>query len=96
MFHQSRKKIGYNPHSNEPLNPAQQNICNAELRQNECHGQHSRLLDFMLTESEIRKAAEELKNSKLPFSDKIKNEMIKAGIDTLIPFPYVKNYLIQF
>ena len=27
----------HNLHSNEPLNPAQQNICN-EQRQNECHG----------------------------------------------------------
>ena len=45
----------HNLHSNEPLNPAQQNICN-ELRQNECHGQHSRPLDFMITEREIHKA----------------------------------------
>ena len=71
----------HNLHSNEPLNPAQQNICN-ELRQNECHGQHSRPLDFMITEREIRKAAEKLKNNKSPFSD---NGMIKASIDTLIP-----------
>ena len=74
----------HNLHSNEPLNPAQQNICN-ELRQNECHGQHSRPLDFMITEREIRKAAEKLKNNKSPFSDKIRNEMIKASIDTLMP-----------
>ena len=33
-----------------------------ELRQNECHGQHSRPLDFMITEREIRKVAEKLKN----------------------------------
>ena len=71
----------HNLHSNEPLNPAQQNICN-ELRQNECHGQHSRPLDFVITEREIRKAAEKLKNNKSPFSDKIRNEMIKASIDT--------------
>ena len=82
-----------NLHSNEPLNPAQQNICN-ELRQNECHGQHSRPLDFMITEREIRKAAEKLKNNKSPFSDKIRNEMIKASIDTLMPV--YENYLIQF
>ena len=74
----------HNLHSNEPLNPAQQNICN-ELRQNECHGQHSRPLDFMITEREIRKAAEKLKNNKSPFSDKIRNEVIKASIDTLMP-----------
>ena len=51
----------HNLHSNEPLNPTQQNICN-ELRQNECYGQHSRPLDFMITEREIRKAAEKLKS----------------------------------
>ena len=33
----------------------------------------------MITEREIRKAAEKLKNSKSPFSDK------KASIDTLMP-----------
>ena len=71
----------HNRHSNEPLHPAQQNICN-ELRQNECHGQHSRPLDFLITEREIRKAAGKLKNNKSPFSDKIRNEMIKASIDT--------------
>ena len=59
----------HNLHSSEPLNPAQQNICN-EQRQNECHGQHSRPLDFMVTEREIRKAVEKLKNNKSPFSDK--------------------------
>ena len=50
----------HNLYSNEPLNPAQQNICN-ELQQNECHGQHSRPLDFMITEREIRKAAEKIR-----------------------------------
>ena len=39
----------------------------------------------MITEREIRKAAEKLKNNKSPFSDKIRNEMIKASIDTLMP-----------
>ena len=54
--HQSRKKIGYNISTIfiQPLNPTQQNICN-EVRQNECHGQHSRPLDFIVTEREIRK-----------------------------------------
>ena len=74
--------IQFNLH--EPLNPTQQNICN-ELRQNECHGQHSRPLDFMITERKIPKAAEKLKNNKSPFSDKIRNEMIKASVDTLMP-----------
>ena len=33
----------------------------------------------MITEREIRKAAEKLKNNKSPFSDKISNEMISKG-----------------
>ena len=74
----------HNLHSNDPLNPAQQWNCN-ELRENEGHGQHSRPLDFMITESEIPQAAEKLKNNISPFSDKIRNEMIKASLDTLIP-----------
>ena len=39
----------------------------------------------MITETEIRKAAEKLKNNKLLFLDKIRNEMIKASVDTLMP-----------
>ena len=39
----------------------------------------------MITEREIREAAEKLKNNRSPFSDKIRNEMIKASIDTLMP-----------
>ena len=39
----------------------------------------------MITEREIRKAAEKLKNNKSPFSDKISNEIIKASIYTLMP-----------
>ena len=66
--------------SNESLNSAQQNIYN-EL-QNECHGQHSRPVDFSITENEIRKAAIKLKNNKSPIWDKIRNEMVKAGLDT--------------
>ena len=45
----------------------------------------NRPLDFMITGREIRKAAENLKNNRSPFSDKITNEMIKASIDTLMP-----------
>ena len=50
----------HNLHSNEPLNPAQKNICN-KLRQNKCHGQQSRPLDFMITERKIRKAGGKVK-----------------------------------
>ena len=66
------------------LNPAQRKIYN-QLQVNERHGQHSRPLDFSITENEVRKAASKLKNSKSPFSDKITNEMINASLDTLMP-----------
>ena len=66
------------------LNPAQRKIY-TELQVNERHGQHSRPLDFSITENEVRKAASKLKNSKSPFSDKITNEMINASLDTLMP-----------
>ena len=56
-----------------------------ELQGNERHGQHSRPLDFSITENEVRKAANKLKNSKSPFSDKIRNEKINASLDTLMP-----------
>ena len=46
---------------------------------------HSRPLHFIITEREIRKAAEKLKNNKSLFSDKTGNEMIKASVDTLMP-----------
>ena len=39
----------------------------------------------MIIESEIPQAAEKLKNNISPFSDKIRNEMIKASLDTLMP-----------
>ena len=67
--------------SNESLNPAQQNIYN-ELQKNECHGQHSRPVDFPITENKIRKAAIKLKNKKSPIWDKIRNEMVKASLHT--------------
>ena len=39
----------------------------------------------MIIEREIRKAVEKLENNRSPFLDKIRNEMIKASIDTLMP-----------
>lgn len=40
-------------HSNEPLNPAQTKNLQGDAR-NECHGQHSRPLYFLITENKIR------------------------------------------
>ena len=39
----------------------------------------------MITKSEIPQAAEKLKNNISPFSDKIRIEMIKGSLDTLMP-----------
>ena len=45
----------------------------------------SRPLDYFITEAEISKAARKLKNNKSAYSDKIRNEMIKASLPTLLP-----------
>ena len=52
MFHQSRKKIGYNISTifiqmNLLTQRSKTFAMIDEQRQNECHGQHSRPLDFM-------------------------------------------------
>ena len=67
-------------HSNEPLNLHQEAVVN-ELRSLEDATTHSHSLDYLITELEIRTAAKKLKNNKSPFSDKIKNEMIKSSLN---------------
>ena len=48
--------------------------------------QHIRIiLDYLITELEISTAAKTLKNNKSPFSDKIKNKMIKSSLNELMP-----------
>jgi len=42
-------------------------------------------ISVLATELEIRTAAKKLKNNKSPFSDKIKNEMIKSSLNELMP-----------
>ena len=71
-------------HSNEPFNPTQQLICN-ELREHEDRKEQHRPLDYLITENEIRTAVKKLKNNKTPFSDKIRNEMIKATLLDMMP-----------
>ena len=61
-------------HSNRPLTYDQQNVVN-ELR--------TRPLDYFIIEAELSKAARKLKKS--AYSDKIRNEMIKASLPTLLP-----------
>ena len=54
-------------HSNDLLNPDQQNVVN-ELRKQQGA---SRPLDYPITELEIQIAVKKLKNNKSPYSDKI-------------------------
>jgi len=70
--------------SNEPLNLHQEAVIN-ELRSLEDATTHSHSLDYLITELELRTAAKKIKNSKSPFSDKIKNEMIKSSLNELMP-----------
>ena len=42
-------------------------------------------LDYLITENEILIAARKLQNNKPAFSDKIKNEMIKASLQEMMP-----------
>ena len=46
-------------HSNEPLNPTQQLICN-ELREHEDRKKQYRPLDYLITENEIRTAVKKI------------------------------------
>ena len=45
----------------------------------------SRLLDYPITELEIRTAVKKLKNNRTPYSDKIRNETIKASLNETMP-----------
>ena len=42
-------------------------------------------LDYFITENETVTAAKRMKNNKSSFSDKIKNEMIKASLHEMLP-----------
>ena len=65
-------------HSNDLLNPDQQNVVN-ELRKQQDSKMQSCQLDYPITELEIRTAVKKLKSNKSLYSDKIRNEMIKAS-----------------
>ena len=65
------------------LNSDQQNVIN-DLQIQEDSKMKSRPMDYFITETEIRTAVKKLKNNKSPFSDKIKNEMIKASLNEMI------------
>ena len=65
-------------HSNDLLNPDQQNVV-SELQKQQDSKIQSRSLDYPITELGMRTAVKKLKNNKSPYSDKIRNEMIKAS-----------------
>ena len=46
-------------------------------------------LNHEISEQEIRQAVKKLKNKKSPFFDKIRNEMIKSSLGSLLPV-YIK------
>ena len=65
------------------LTPINKNLTN-ELRKQEDNEMQSHPLDFLITEAEIRTAVKKLKNNKSPYSDKIRNEMIKTSLNEMI------------
>ena len=67
-------------HSNEPLNSHQEVII-GELTRLEDATTQSHALYYLITELEIRTAANKLKSSKSSYSDRIKNEMIKSSLN---------------
>ena len=71
-------------HSEKPLNPTQQSIIN-DLTYLESRKDQMASLDYFITENEIVTAAKRMKNNKSSFSDKIKNEMIKASLQDMMP-----------
>ena len=52
-------------------------------------------LDHEITEQEMRQAVKKLKNKKSAFVDKIRNKMIKASLESLMPRPYNPNLQIR-
>ena len=88
MLLQSRKKIGcrisslFIPmHRLIPLNSSfVMNYGNKKIvKKQSCR------LDYLITENEIRTAVKKLKNIKSPFLDKIKNKMINASLNDMLP-----------
>ena len=72
-------------YSNEPLNPHQEMITNQLRNLEQELAPQTHVLDYLINENEIRIAVKKLKNNKSSFSGKIKNEMIKSGVNELMP-----------
>ena len=78
-------------HSNDLLNPDQQNVVN-ELQKQQDSKMQSCPLDYPITETEVRTAVK--KNWKIMNVRKIQNEMIKANLMKWCPF--IINFLAIF
>ena len=83
-------------HSIDPTNSTHEHEIHRELNSLEHEKEQFTHFDYEITEREIRQAAKKLKNKKSPFVDKIRNEMIKASLEPLMPV-YVKlfNLILQ-
>ena len=83
-------------YSKDPRTSIQQQEIYNELQSLEKEKEQLNYLDHTITEQEIRQAAKKLKNEKSPFIDKIRNEMIKASLESLMPV-YIKlfNLILQ-
>ena len=72
---------------NTTISMHEHEVC--ELQSLENGKEQIKNLDHEITEQEIRQAVKKLKNKKSPFVDKIRNEMIKASLESLMPV-YIK------
>ena len=83
-------------HSNDPRTSTQQQEIYNELQSLKKEKEQLNYLDHTITEQEIRQTVKKLKNEKSPFVDKIRNEMIKASLESLMPV-YIKlfNLILQ-
>ena len=80
-------------HSNEPKTAIQQEEVYTELQSLEKDQEKLNYLNHEISEQEIRQAVKKLKNKKSPFFDKIRNEMIKASLESLMPV-YIKLFKV--
>jgi len=83
-------------HSNDPRTSINHQRVYDELLSLENEKEQLNYLDQEVTEQEIRQAVKKLKNKKSPFVDKIRNEMIKPSLESLLPI-YIKlfNLILQ-
>ena len=76
-------------HSSELRTSMHQQEVYNELPSLEREKEQLNCLDHEITEQEMPQAVKKLKNTKLPYVDKIRNEMIKASLELLMPI-YIK------